>query len=86
MFLTIHGKNQVITANLSWMQNQKRFCNLSIVGRYKLCIIANTVRRFVNNDVRSHIINLLIAQKLLSNSDDATGNDQTIRNFISQIF
>ena len=68
------------------MQNQKRFCNLSIVGRYKLSMIANTVRRFVNNDVRSHILNLPIAEILLPHSDDATGNAQTIHNFISQIF
>ena len=38
------------------------------------------MRRSVNNDVRSHFLNLLIAEKLISNSDDATGNVQTVRN------
>lgn len=71
-------KKQTITADLSWMQDQKRFYNLSLVSRYNLSIIANTVRRFVNNDVQSHILNLL-SKKLLSHSDDATGNVQTIR-------
>lgn len=71
-------KKQTITADLSWMQDQKRFYNLSLVGRYNLSIIANTVRHFVNNDVQSHILNLL-SKKLLSHSDDATGNVQTLR-------
>ena len=71
-------KKQTITADLSWMQDQKRFYNLSLVSRYNLSIIANTVGRFVNNDVQSHILNLL-SKKLLSHSDDATGNVQTIR-------
>ena len=71
-------KKQTITADLSWMQDQKRFYNLSLVSRYNLSIIANTVRHFVNNDVQSHILNLL-SKKLLSHSDDATGNVQTLR-------
>lgn len=78
MFLTFHRKNHIIMVDFSWMQDA-RCKNFFVFSVYWIFIIADTVSRFVKIDVRSHVLNLLIVERLLSVSN-VMANQQPIPN------